>query len=70
MKVKLSGTNEPDDIILVRCRGGMFRQNTVTLKQSYMWIIDCCRGGGRHGDSAWTDDRYTQLKLWMTDIQR
>lgn len=74
MNVKLPVDNDAQDTLLVRYRRGLFRRDTVLLKQSYLWVIDCRRGGGRYGDGVWADDQYVkiieQLKLWMSNIDR
>jgi hypothetical protein len=44
------------------------------LTRPYLWIIDCRRGGGKHGDGHWEDEQFTrvfaQLTLWMTTVKR
>ena len=44
------------------------------MTRPYLWIIDCRRGGGRHGNGHWEDEQFTrvfaQLALWMTTVER
>ena len=72
MHVSIPGRVDAQDRLLIRYRRGLFRTDCVGLRQSYLWVIDCRRGGGRHGAGAWVDDQYTKviehLKTWMTDI--
>jgi hypothetical protein len=74
MHIKRPGQNVPQDPLLIRCRRGLFHSDYVKLTQSYLWVIDCRRGGGRHGNGPWEDEQLTtafaQLALWMTNIER
>ena len=74
MHVQRPGQNITQDTLLIRCRRGLFCSDYVKLTQSYLWVIDCRRGGGRHGNGPWEDEQFTrafaQLALWMTDIER
>ena len=74
MHVQRPSQNDTQDPLLIRYRRGLFRSDYVKLTQSYLWVIDCRRGGGRHGNGPWEDEQLTtvfvQLALWMTDIER
>ena len=74
MHVSIPGWVDAHDRLLIRCRRGLFRTDYVGLRQSYLWVIDCRRGGGRHGAGAWGDDQYMKviehLKTWMIDVDR
>ena len=58
---------------MIRCRRGFFRADIVPLRQSFLWIIDYRRGGGRHDNGEWEDihfhKAFAQLMRWMTDIE-
>lgn len=66
-------TSTPDHL-MVRARGGLFHPDVQQLTQSYLWVVDCRRGGGRHGDGPWEEEQFTkviaQLSAWMTGVER
>ena len=74
MHVQRPGQKDTDDPLLIRCRRGLFRSDCAQLTRPYLWIIDCRRGGGRHGNGHWEDEQFTrilaQLGLWMTNVER
>lgn len=74
MHVRRPSLNDTQDPLLIRCRRGLFRSDYVKLTQSYLWVIDCRRGGGRYSNGPWEDEQFTtafaQLALWMTNTER
>jgi hypothetical protein len=74
VQVQRPGQNDPQNSLMVRCRRGFFRSDHVQLGKPCLWVIDCRRGGGRHGDGLWSDEQlsraFLQLELWMTNIER
>ena len=74
MHVQRPGQKDTQHSLLIRCRRGIFRANHIQLDKSCLWVIDCRRGGGRHGNGPWGDEQFSrafaQLALWMTNIVR
>ena len=74
MHVQTPGQNNTQHLLLIRCRRGIFRADHIQLDKSCLWVIDCRRGGGRHGNGPWGDEQFSrafaQLALWMTNIAR
>ena len=56
MHVSILGWVDAHDCLFICCRRGLFCTDCVGLRQSHLWVIDCCRGGSRHGAGAWVDD--------------
>lgn len=59
--------------LLIRCTRGLFGADHIQLDKSCLWVIDCRRGGRRHGNGLWGDEElfraFAQLRLWMTNIE-
>lgn len=74
MRLQKPGQTDTHTPLLIRCRRGLFRADYIQLGKPYLWVIDCRRGGGRHGNGPWEDEQFSrafvQLGLWMTNIER
>lgn len=74
MHVQTPGQKDTQHPLLIRCRRGLFQADHIQLGKPCLWVIDCRRGGGRHGNSPWGDEQFSrafaQLALWMTNIDR
>ena len=60
MHVQKPGQNITQAPLLIRCRRGLFRSDYMKLTQSYLWIIDCRRDSGKHGNGLWKDEQLTR----------
>ena len=74
MHVQMPSQKDTQNPLLIQCRRGFFQADHIQLGKSYLWVIDCPRGGGRHGNGPWEDEQFSrafaQLALWMTNIER
>ena len=60
MHVQMPSQKDTQNPLLIQCRRGLFRADHIQLGKSYLWVIDCRRGGGRHGNGPWEEEQFSR----------